>query len=126
MSFNYDPSNSTDKDLVRFKLDDVVESDLSIPDETIDAELTRTGSVTATILSCGQALYLKLLKKAKELDLGSQKRIYGNRARELKDLLDEWTQNGVPGISEPAPLAMAGGTLEEPDITVYQDLLGNL
>lgn len=124
MAFDYDPTNATDKDFIRFKLDDVVESDISIPDETIEAELTRTGSLRLALLSCGEALYVKLLKKANRQEIGSQKRQFGERARDLRNLLDKWADSGVPGLVESLPPTISAGEISTPDLTTFESLIG--
>lgn len=126
MNVTFDESLSTDRDWIRFKLDDIVLTETSIDDATIDAVLARAGSLSLALLSCGQALYVKLLNLATEKDLGSQKKIYTKRAENLKHLLDDWSANGIPDLPDSSIVQMSGGEILEPDLTTYKCLLGNL
>lgn len=126
MPVTFDPSMvaDPDRDWIRFKLDDIVETDTSIEDDTIDAILTRAeGNLILALLSCGQSLYIKLLKKADDLTLGSQKIGYKRRAENLKVMLDDWTENGVPDLPGSQPIGMAAGLIGEPDLTTYESLI---
>jgi hypothetical protein len=119
----FDPNLGTDRDWLRFKLDDMDDASPLLPDALYDAELLRTESVLVTLLSLGEVIYQKLLKLANEQHLQDQRKKYLDRAERFWKLLDEWKENGVAGLTETQLVGMAGGLIEEPNLADYTDSL---
>lgn len=64
MTWTYNPSQTTDKDIVRFKIQDTDTNDQLLSDEEIAAVLTQTGSVNAAAIASAEAIARKFARLA--------------------------------------------------------------
>jgi hypothetical protein len=89
MSFTYDETLVSDLDYIRFRLDDIVEADAVLTDETIGSLVTAYGREGA-LVECCNAICLNFAKKASTVGLPSGLRLaYADRYKAYKALYDE-------------------------------------
>jgi hypothetical protein len=104
MSWSYDPTLQTDRDLVRFWVGDTNADDPQIWNEEIDALLAATTSVEAAAVDAARAI-LARYARAVDKSVGDLKISYGQRRDAYRALLAELERR----LALKAALPAAGG-----------------
>lgn len=94
MTWSYDSTLATDRDKVRFEIQDTEESDQLFSDEEIDARLTSMGSVPATVLDLAKKLMMKFARLV-DVTVGKVSEANSQRYAAYKDLVTRLEQENA-------------------------------
>ncbi len=92
MSWSYDPTLSTDKDKVRFEIQDTESSDQLFSDEEIAATLTAQGGVMSASLKLANLLLMKWVRFV-DTTVGRVSESASQRVTNLKDIIARLENN---------------------------------
>ncbi len=88
MTWTYTNTLASDRDKVRFELQDTEESDQLFADEEIDARLTSLGSIPATVLDLAKRLMMKFARLV-DISVGKVSESNSQRFQAYKSLVEK-------------------------------------
>lgn len=94
MTWTYDQSLATDRDKVRFEIQDTDTSDQLFSNEEIDARLTALGSVSSTSLDLARRLMMRFARKA-DTTVGRVSTSFNQRFQAYKDIVSRLEAEGA-------------------------------
>ncbi len=88
MTWSYDPTLASDRDKVRFEIQDTETSDQLFSDEEIDARLAVASSINATVIDLAKRLMLRFARLV-DTTVGKVSESASQRYQAYKDIVDK-------------------------------------